>query len=122
MMIFKRKTDPLTPPIFADLLIETPGGPTYCVDVEQSGWLKDVQPVLSVASRVGLVMRGDKKPRVWLSSDGGEPRYLSRVIGKIDDQGQRRIRVAGLISGELSVWLHRDGLVEVGSEPTYREV
>ena len=121
-MLFKRKPDPHTPPIYADLLIETPGGPTYRVDVDQSGWLKEVQPVLSIASRVGLVLRGDKAPRVWLTPNGAEPEYFSRVIGQIDESGERRIRVAGLFSGDVSVWLHSDGLVEVGPEPTYREV
>jgi hypothetical protein len=120
-MRFKRNTENGTPPIFADLVLEMPDGQCFYVDTETPGWMKDVP--LSSTARVGLVHRRDKLISVWLETNGNTPRYLSRVIGKIDldSSNHNRIRVAGLICGDMSVWLHRDGLVEVGNEPTWRE-
>ena len=120
-MKLRRKQDNAgTPPIYADLVIETPGGPTYRVDVEAEGWLKEVRPMMDIASRVGLVLRGKDAPSVWLNVNGDAPEYLSRVIGTLSMQGteHKQTRVAGLICGETSVWLHRDGLIEVQPEPT----
>jgi len=120
-MRYRRFSPTDTPGIYADLLLEFPDGQIFKVDVEQPGWLAQVQPLFSHARRVGLVMRGEDYARLWLSVNGTEPAYLSRVIGKIDESGHRRQRVAGLICGDRRAWLHRDGLVEVGMEPTWRE-
>ena len=121
MMNLRRKQDNAgTPPIYADLLIETPAGKTYRVDMDAPGWLKEVRPLMDIAPRIGLVLRGNDRPSVWISTNGDTPEYLSRVIGTLSMQGteHRKTRVAGLICGETSVWLHRDGLVEVQPEPT----
>lgn len=109
-----------TPPVFADLLFTMPDGQMFRVGVEKPGWLKDFEPLLDTITRVGLVLRNKNEPSVWLDVNGDQPRYLSRVLGNIDDRGDRQVRVAGLICGDTSVWLHRDGLVEVGLEPTFR--
>ena len=121
-MRLKRRPSNESPPIFADLLIETPGGPVYRVDIDTPGWLADTRPIMDVASRIGLILRGKKNPAVWLTTNGGEVEYLSRVKGQIDAFGERRIRVAGVRCGDGWVWLHSDGWVEVAKEPTYREV
>lgn len=116
---FKTNTGP--PPIFADLLIETPGGPTYRINVEEPGWLADVQPMMAIASRIGLILRGEAKPSVWLAPQNGyRVEYLSRVIGTLSMQGNdhKQMRTAGLLCGDQAVWLHSDGLVEVQPEPT----
>lgn len=114
-MFNKHKSD--TPPIYADLAIQV--GNTYgIVDVEYPGWMDEVRRDLRKASRVGLVMRGERVPRLWMSVNGGPPEYFSRVIGTIDEQGDKRIRVAALRCGAVTVWLHRDGTVELADEPT----
>ena len=118
---FKTNADAGPPPIFADLLIETPGGPTYRVNVEEQGWLAETQPMLAIASRVGLILRDSKTPSVWLTPQNGHGvEYLSRVIGALSMQGSdhKQMRVAGLLCGDQAVWLHSDGLVEVQPEPT----
>ncbi len=120
-MIFNRhKTDTVTPPIFADLAIQV-GNDWGIVDVEYSGWMKEVQRDLRRARRVGLVLRGEREPRVWLAVENGDtPRYFSRVIGRIDDMGDRRVRVAAVQCGGVTAWLHADGTVEVATEPTVK--
>jgi len=123
MALLKRNQTVAAPPIFADLIMEMPGGPTYRVDVELAGWLKEVQPILECAARVGLAMRNEKRVRVWLSPGNGAcPAYMSRVMGVIDGDSHRRTRVSGLQCGDVYAWLHRDGLVEVAEEPEFREV
>lgn len=122
MMQILKRSKQYTPPIFADLLLALPDGKMYRVDVEQSGWLKDAEPLLDIVKRAGLIRRGDKEPAVWISMNGKRPQYLSRVIRTINMSGggSEQARVAGLICGETSVWLHKDGLVEVGPEPSFR--
>lgn len=109
-----------TPPIFADFVIAFPDGSLYRVDVEKRGWLKDVQYWMDKAARIGLVMRDEQKPRVWVDTNGDTPHYLSRVVGRICSEGHVRWRVAGVQAGGVSVWLHADGLVEIGPEPSSR--
>ena len=105
------------PLVFADLILDSPPSPMLRVDVEQPGWLEPIQPLLNTAERAGLTMRDESRVRVWLRANGSPLRYLSRVVGQIGPEGHRRWRVAGLQCGDVSVWLHRDGLVEVGPEP-----
>ena len=119
--MFNRKPKPSAPPIFADLVLEV-YGTVMRVDVERDGWLQDVQPLYAIATRAGLILRRSRQPNVWLTPNGAEPRYLSRVVGKIDGAGQCQMRVAGLQCGDVGVWLHSDGLVEVGPEPTFRGI
>ena len=116
---FKTNTGP--PPIFADLAIER-DGKYAIVNVERENWLRDVRQDLRRSSRVGLVMRGETAPRVWVQTNGVMPEYLSRVIGTLSMQGSehKQARVAGLICNGAAVWLHSDGLVEVQPEPTAR--
>jgi hypothetical protein len=118
--MFGRKRNASPPPIYADLLLEV-NGEVIHVDVERAGWLKDVQPLYDVATRIGLVMRRRRKPSVWLTVTDGTPQYFSRVNGKIDPSGHKQVRVACIQCGDVRAWLHRDGLVEVAPEPTYRE-
>jgi hypothetical protein len=116
----RKKPKTNAPPIFADLVLEMPDGECFRVDVEQPGWLKGLP--LDKARRVGLVHRKDDRIRVWVSVNGERPEYLSRVLGRIEMSGgdHGRVRVAGLLCGETGAWLHEDGLVEVGPEPTIR--
>lgn len=118
--MMKHRVD--TPPVFADLLLEV-GGQQTRIDVEQPGWLQDYGPALQHADRLGLILRGKRQPSVWLAANGTAPEYISRVKGQMamSGRGQTVIRVAGLLCGATAVWLHRDGLVEVGPEPTFRE-
>jgi len=111
------------PSVFADLLLEV-NGQQARIDVEQPGWLQDYGPALQCADRLGLILRGKRQPSVWLTVNGAVPEYISRVKGQVamNGQGQASIRVAGLLCNDMAVWLHRDGLVEIGPEPTYREV
>lgn len=117
-MLFKRKLE--TPPIFADLVIEL-NGQWARIDVETPGWAAQARNAIASADRVGLVMRGEKEPRIWLTVNGSAPRYFSRVIGKINDASQRQVRVACLQTDSGHIWLHRDGVVEVQPEPSFRE-
>jgi hypothetical protein len=120
-MIFRRKQKP--PPIYADLLLEIDGQQTR-IDVEQPGWLKTYDSVLCRASRIGLALRGRRKANLWIDTNGTKPEYISRVIGRIEMGGGGHVstRVAGLNCGQVWAWLYRDGLVEIGSEPTLRDV
>ena len=117
--MMRRRLETPPPPIYADLVLEI-DGQTTVIDVEIPRWLDDVRPLYKKAMRVGLKMRKRRKPSVWLAVNGAEPEYLSRVIGQFDDMGHRRIRVAGLICGDTAVWLHRDGVVEVQEQPSWR--
>jgi hypothetical protein len=107
-----------TPPIFADLVVDV-ANEWHRVDVDQPGW-QERAPSLQTAQRVGLALKGEAEPRVWLHCNGNAPGYFSRVLGEIDDRGMRQVRVAGLRLDRNVIWLHRDGLVEVGPEPTKR--
>lgn len=121
----KRKDEP-PPPIFADLLIKTPKRRAL-IDVEQPGWLTGAQPLLERATHLGLVTRKDRRVAVWLTVDG-EATYFSKVYGTLDVQSgergeQRRVACVGSLSadkagGSVYAWLHSDGRVDVGPEPT----
>ena len=116
--LFQSTDDGLTPIIFADLLIDI-DGEIQRIDVETPDWLPEIEPQYKVIDRIGLALK-NQGPAVWLATNG-EARYFSRVIGQIDERGHRRIRVAGITNGKVSAWLHLDGLVEVQSEPSWRE-
>ena len=113
-----RVDDGLTPIIFADLLIDI-DGEIQRIDVEIFDWLPEIEPLYKVADRIGLAFK-NQEPVVWLETNG-EARYFSRVIGQIDEGGHRRIRVEGITNGKVMTWLHLDGLIEVQSEPSWRE-
>jgi len=94
------------------------------VDVEHHGWAETAKPLLETCKRVGLVMREDNMPRVWLDTDGNA-QYFSRVIGRANMQGgqsKQAIRIACVSSGSVKAWLHYNGLVEVGPEPTTEKI
>lgn len=120
MKLPKRKRKHKAPPIFADLLIEMPKRRAL-IDVEQPGWLTGAQPLLEQATHLGLVTRKDGRVAVWLTVDGGEATYFSKVYGTLDVQsgesGEQR-RVACIGSGNVYAWLHSSGRVDVGPEPT----
>ena len=116
--IFQLPADPVNPPMYADLVLDM-GTEEIRVDVDQPGWLEEIQPLYKEATRIGLALK-NKPPAVWLKGDG-RVWYFSRVIGKIGPSGHRRIRVAGITNSTAAAWLHRDGLVEVGPEPSWRE-
>lgn len=107
------------PPMFADFMIETKAGQTR-IDAEQSGWLAEAQPLLHEASRVGLVLRWERKPRVWLRVYEKTPQLYSKVVGYIDERGHGQARVACVQCGQRCAWMHKDGLVEVAREPTVK--
>ena len=120
--IFNREPDYVidgsqTPPVFADLVLDMSPDPMLRVDVERPGWLEPIQPLMAKAARVGLTMRDENKVRVWVTTNGDPVRYFTRVVGQIGQDGHRRWRVAGLLHDGQYVWLHRDGLVEIGPEP-----
>ena len=123
MGIIKRLLQGITikgPPIFADFMIETKAGQTR-IDAERPGWLADAQPLLGEALRVGLVLRWEREPRVWLRVyDRDTPQLYSKVIGYIDERGHGQARVACVQCGRRYAWLHKSGLVEVAQEPTVR--
>jgi hypothetical protein len=52
--MFGRKRNASPPPIYADLLLEVDGEVIH-VDVERAGWLKDVQPLYDVATRIAIL-------------------------------------------------------------------
>ena len=118
MRLPKRKRKHKPPPIFADLLIQTPER-RVLIDVEQPGWLTGAQPLLEQATHLGLVTRKDRRIAVWLTVSG-EATYFSKVYGTLDVQsgesGEQR-RVVCIGSGNIYVWLHSDGRVNVGPEP-----
>jgi hypothetical protein len=123
MKLRRRRKVSGSPPIFANLVVEMPDRLCFHVDVESPGWLSDVvRAALRQCKRVGLAMRGDGVVRVWLAANDGSAEYLSRVLGRVamDGSEHERVRVAGLRCNGTSAWLHRDGLVEVAPEPTWR--
>lgn len=113
-----RKSRTVNPPIFADLVIEA-NGQQARLDVEQHGYLEQYQALAPLASRVGLALRG-KSVAVWVAVNGIAPRYYSQVVGQIGDGGREEVRVACLDCGDYQAWLHKDGIVEIGPEPTVR--
>lgn len=104
-----------SPPIFADLLLDIVGE-VMRVDVEHDGWLENARPLYEHCQRVGLVHRRSGQ-RVWLQVNGGTPRYFSQVNGRIGDDGHKQCRTACVTNGQVKLWLHNNGTVEVGSEP-----
>ena len=123
MGIFKRLLQGITvkgPPVFADFVIETKTE-RIRIDADKDGWLAEAQPLLGNALRVGLVLRWEREPRVWLRVyDGKTPQLYSKVIGYIDERGHGQARVACVQCGERFAWMHRDGQVEVANEPTVK--
>jgi len=123
-MMRLRRNNEGSPSIFADLLIETADGMTR-IDPDIEGWLYVAKPLFKKAIRVGLA-RHHHQPEVWLAVLGGQPAYFSRVIGQMDMQGgnHKQTRVAAIEvqrgNVDYTAWLHDDGTVEVGPEPTVR--
>lgn len=109
------------PPIFADLVIETPDG-IERFDVETPGYLEKAKPLLAQAIRVGLAMRRQKSVAVWLRTDGKSAQYYSKVFGVFaaNGSGHRQKRLACVESDGRFAWLHDDGQVEVAKEPLVR--
>lgn len=107
-----------TTPIFADLVVEV-NGEQARFDVEQKGYLEQVNALMPLASRVGLALRG-RDAAVWVQVNGKVPHYYSQVVGEIGDGGHRQVRIACLDCGDYKAWLHKDGTVEVGQTPMVR--
>lgn len=101
-------------------MVETKAGQTR-IDSEQAGWLAEAQPLLCEALRIGLVLRWEREPRVWLRVyDEKTPQLYSKVIGYIDERGHGQTRVACVQCGQRFAWMHKDGQVEVAQEPTVK--
>jgi len=113
--MFRQQSRTITPPIFADLLLDL-AGRIVRVDVECPGWLEDTKPLYPHCTRVGLVHRRGGQ-RVWLITNGDMPRYFSQVNGQISDKGHKLYRTACITDDTTSVWLHDNGTVEIGPEP-----
>jgi len=110
---------PDTPEIFADVVVDD-GQRVDVLNVERND-IENTRAWMNVAERVGLQRRGKRKPDVWVRADGRTMDYFSQVNGRISQDGHEYAeRVACIKAGDVYVWLHKDGTVEVGDAPTIR--
>ena len=98
----------ISPPIFADLVLDTSGG-LLVLNVERHGWLEKVQELYPLARRAGLMMRDSGEVAAWLDTNGQPFECFSRVTGRISLDGHTQERRACIRCDGTEVWVDSDG-------------
>ena len=99
-----------TPPIFADLILDTPDG-MIVIDVERAGWIERARGLQGRAWRAGLAMRDSGEVAAWVVTGGGSFECFSRVTGRISPNGHTQSRRACIRCDGAEVWVDDGGNV-----------